>query len=157
MNGHLYFVCPTDCLESTIDKTFGEGNYFYSSLGNSFVLNQELVQQIGRVIKTNVISKITFVLSDKNQIVMDTMDSGTTMMIERMKPFYEELANHRYSYQFSEGRCSNQVTFLIERYLNCKLVLFKEIGAQFGLNDLNLNALIFDSKAKQFNEINLDF
>lgn len=157
MNGHLYFVCPTDFLEPMINKTFGERNYFYSSLGNSFILNQELVQQIGSIVQTNVISEITFVLSDKNKIVMDTIDSGATLMIERMKPFYEELANHRCNYQFSKEQYSNQVTFIIRQYLNCKLILLKEIGAQFGLDGLNFNALIFDSKARQFNEINLDF
>ena len=46
MQKHLFFVCPTDNLESVINFKFKHENYFLTSLGNSFEFNKDNVNEI---------------------------------------------------------------------------------------------------------------
>ncbi len=43
MQKRFFFICPTDCLEHTINTTFKYENYFYTSLGNSFNYNRKTI------------------------------------------------------------------------------------------------------------------
>ena len=40
MNETLFLICPTDCLEARINEQYNTVNYFYTSLGNSFNIDQ---------------------------------------------------------------------------------------------------------------------
>ena len=60
----LYFICPTDCLESTIQSTFHQENFFYSSLGNSVNFNECELNQAKQLICDKGIREISFILAD---------------------------------------------------------------------------------------------
>ena len=65
----LYFVCPTDCLERTLDKNRQE-NYYVTSLGNSVIFSEEMVEKINSFIESKGIKEITFVLSNNNRCMV---------------------------------------------------------------------------------------
>lgn len=52
MQKHLYFICPTDHLETVINNTFKQENYYCNSLGNSIKFDSEMVGQINVLIET---------------------------------------------------------------------------------------------------------
>ena len=63
MGKHLYFVCPTDNLETVIENHFQNKNYFLSSLGNSLGFSFEVVEEINSLIENKGITEINFVLA----------------------------------------------------------------------------------------------
>ncbi len=67
MQKHLYFICPTDYLETVIEASFLEENYFLTSLGNSLRLDSETLGEINGFIESKNINEITFVLSEDNR------------------------------------------------------------------------------------------
>lgn len=87
----LYLVCPTDCLESIINETFRQENYFYTSLGNSFCSDSKTLEYIRTFIQENHIKKICFVLSINNRIVLDGLGVQNFSAIEGLNSFYDEI------------------------------------------------------------------
>ncbi len=86
MRKHLFFICPTDYLETAINSSFNHENYFSSSLGNSVCFTADSLGQIIEFIRAENISEISFILSCDNQIVSESLKSdhsyfGVTGMI----------------------------------------------------------------------------
>lgn len=70
----LYFICPTDYLESIIRNTFKGESYFYSSLGNCITFDDSYhLGQIKYLIRSHSINNICFVLSHDNRILTDAI------------------------------------------------------------------------------------
>ena len=90
---HLYFTCPTDHLETTINKSFEHENYFLSTLGNSVSFSSEFVNEISSFIKANSINKITFILSDNNRIIRDDAKSDKYNNKIEVKNFLKLIKN----------------------------------------------------------------
>ena len=67
MHKHLYFVCPSDNLESLIDKKFPQENYFLSSLGSSISFNSDFIEEVNALIELKGINKISILDKKENK------------------------------------------------------------------------------------------
>ena len=70
MNASLFFLCPTDCLESIVNKIYKGENYFYNSLGNALTLDSTTLESIKRLVCRHNIKNIYLVLSEQNKIAL---------------------------------------------------------------------------------------
>ena len=95
MHKHLYFVCPSDNLESIIDKKFPQENYFLSSLGSSISFNSDFIEEVNALIESKDIEKITFVLSDDNKFVHDGIKNQNFSNINDLRKLYKNISDHK--------------------------------------------------------------
>ena len=51
MSNNLYFICPTDNLESIINSTFNEEKYYVTSLANSITFNHQFIKLTSNIIR----------------------------------------------------------------------------------------------------------
>jgi len=82
----FYFICPTDCLEYTINKRFKKENYFYTSLDNSFVYDAS---------KKHSIREIFFVLSLDNKIVAEAFNDNDFFYFGILNNFSKEIRKQK--------------------------------------------------------------
>lgn len=95
MQKSLYFICPTDCLETVINHRFKQKNYFYTSLGNSFNADNKTVERIQCVVQKHRIRKICFVLSNDNKIIEDALHHQDFSDMNGLRNFYAEISKQR--------------------------------------------------------------
>ena len=95
MHKHLYFVCPSDNLESLIDKKFPQENYFLSSLGGSISFNSDFIEEVNALIESKGIEKITFVLSEDNKFVHDGIKNQDFDNIHVLRKLYKNISDHK--------------------------------------------------------------
>ncbi len=119
MQKHLYFICPTDFLEPTINSTFKDTNYYYTSLGNSVVFDDLTTTQIKALIKKNNIRRITFVLSYDNSIVLDAHKNQYSG-IKGLNHFYNHITKQKERSKVLWQMCGNQFSVL-SSHLNTKI------------------------------------
>ncbi len=91
MRNCLFLLCPTDGLEPIIKNRFNHENYFYTSLGNSFIYDSKTIACIKEIINTHNIKAIYFVLSADNQIILDALGNQDFSDIRGLKNFYKEI------------------------------------------------------------------
>lgn len=91
MDTCFYLICPTDCLEYTINKRFKYENYFYTSLGNSFNYNDSTLEHIKTMLRKYTIKEIYFVLSIDNKIVLDALGTKEFSNIGALHNFYNDI------------------------------------------------------------------
>jgi len=122
----FYLICPTDCLENTINKTFNYVNYFYMSLGNSFNYDSKTLESINTIIKKNDIKEIYFVLSIDNKLVLDALGKKEFLKIGTLRNFYNEITiqKEHSKISFQKDNCQFAV---LSYYLNKKI---KELELQ---------------------------
>ncbi len=140
MNSRLYFICPTDCLESIIENTFHQENYFYSSLGNSVPFTQIELSQIMKLICSKGIREIYFILSDDNQIVSDAIDKQDFSNIRGLKKFYDQVILQKEHLEMS-WKTQNSQLLILSSFLNEKIEKLKN-----GLSDLMIGEITIKSK-----------
>ena len=152
MRKHLYFVCPTDHLETVINDQCNQENYYLTSLGNSVSFNSEFIGEINSLIEANRITEVTFILSDNNRIILDALNRQRFNNVRGLSSFYNIIGK--------EKRLTKKLwhTFdiqsqIISCYLNLKV---KEL--QFRLSScltdtVKVNGIIYCSKSKTFDEI----
>lgn len=121
MNASLFFLCPTDCLESIVNKNYSGKNYFYTSLGNNSSFDSILLESIRALICRHNIRNIYFVLSEKNKIVVDAMEGQTFPQIRGFKNLINTIIlNKRQSELF--WKTSDSVHLTLSYYLNQKII-----------------------------------
>jgi hypothetical protein len=153
MNGHLYFICPTDHLEPIIDKAFPGDNYFFASLGNSMIFDEDLCSVIGNLVELKGMQAITFILSDKNKVIYDALLHQDFSRFGRLKGMYDEITNHK-----EQSRCHGILDTQIQKlilpvHLDSKVKgLMMKIPAQ----NLNIDAVIYERVSRQFIEVDLN-
>ena len=153
MNGHLYFICPTDHLEPVINKVLQGDNYFFASLGNSLVFDEDLCSEIGNLVELKDIQSITFILSDKNKVIRDALLHQDFSRFGRLKGLYDEITNHK-----EQSRCHGvQDTQIQELILSVHLdSKVKELMTKMPAQDLNIDAKIYGRVSREFIEVNLN-
>ena len=155
MRKHLYFICPTDHLETAISNVFQQENYYLTSLGNSVTFNPEFVEEINLLIETNNISEITFALSDDNRIIMDALKIQDSNNVRDLKNFYdiiiEEKKRQEVLWQTFDVRIP-----IISYYLNLKITELKFQLNNWFTDMIKVNAKIYNRQKNTFNEINAD-
>ena len=112
MNASLFFLCPTDCLESIVNKNYKGKNYFYTCLGNNSSFDSILLESI---------RNIYFVLSEQNKIVVDAMEGQTLPQISGLQNLFNAIKlNKRQSKLF--WKTSDSVHPVLSYYLNQKII-----------------------------------
>jgi len=151
----LYLLCPTDCLEPIVNNTFKHENYFYYSLGNSFIVEDNTIECIERLIKKHNIKEISFVLSNNNHIVKDALGAQFFVKMRGLSSLYYEITKQKkYSEIFWDTDYSE--FSIISYYLNGKI---KELQLEFRNTfnyPLNINAKIYDRYNNAFRNIYSD-
>lgn len=155
MEKHLYFICPTDHLESVINKNFRRENYYCTSLGNSITFDSKTIEQINTLIETRQIREITFVLSHNNYIVSDALKNQDYSNVRGLDDFYDEIVSQK---QHSEAlwQTDHSQFLVLSYYLNKKI---REL--QFKLNSLlhipmKINGKIYNRREDTFKKIYAD-
>ena len=129
----LYFICPTDFLETVINATFSGDNYFLTSLGNSINLEENHVAEICELIEKRSIASISFILSDDNKFIQNTLNSQKACCPFKMKrPPWKDVKKRNESTR--PFFCPNSCTYpAIANYLDSRIkeldqVLSKNYG-----------------------------
>ena len=121
MNASLFLLCPTDCLESIINKKYKGKNYFYTSLGNTLTFDSTTLESIKGLVCRHNIRKIYFVLSEQNKIVIDAMGGQTFSQIRGLQNFNKAInLNKKQSELF--WKTSDSVFSTLSYYLNQKRI-----------------------------------
>lgn len=149
---YLNFVCPTDCLEITIEKRFRGDNYFFTSLGNSISFDYDTVDNIISLIKNKQITDINFILSDKNRILLDAIHYRNHKDMRGLGAFYHRildcLTNSNILYKHE-----NNLALTISYFLNDQINnLVSELKSDSFL-DIRIKGWIYHNKLSTFSDI----
>ena len=156
MKSHLYFVCPTDHLEPVIDVESEQRNFFYSSLGNTLVFNQDFASELGKLLLNRSIDSITFVLSNNNRIFLDAFYRQDYPEIKGMKSFYEDITHQKEQFRTMDIQVLDSELHILKRYLNLKVERLHDCLIDLGFDHLTIDASIFDASTRRFHKINLN-
>lgn len=152
MYRHLYFICPTDSLELTINRSFENNNYYYTSLGNSVVLDKDTASHIKQLILKHDIQEIVFVLSNNNPVVRDALENQYFNSIRGLNHFYNTIARRKDYSDIIWQKNSCPFTIL-SHYLNEKI---KELQIQLkslNLGQVRVSGKIYDQNKHTFDDI----
>jgi len=152
MSAHLYFICPTDFIESAINESFKGAHYFVTSLGNSIAFDLNKIEEITSFIKSQQIKHITFILADNNQIVLDAWTNRRHSDIHGIGTFYNKVTQKQSSLQnfWSKSVFGSPI---LASHLNMKI---KELKAQLNsdlLRTLHIDAKIFIRHLNAFSSL----
>ena len=140
MSKCLYMICPTDFMESAIDRSFDGQKYFYSSLGMSLAMDNDMLSDIVEVIQKYDIKEITFVLSEDNSIILDALNNQEFSTIRGLKESYDQI--HEYNYiALHNWRSYNPHFIFLSYYLNRKIEELHD-----ALRDLLTGPLVINGK-----------
>lgn len=140
MNKLLYFTCPTDRLELVINSKFKQENYYFTSLGNSTLFDDDLLKQLKKIILSKEINKISFVLSNDNQILADALGSQNYSTISGLNSFYCQIKIYKENAKALWQERYKQL-LVLSYHLNNKINELKS-----GLNNMFTNELLINGK-----------
>ena len=152
MHRHLYFICPTDYIETVINNHFPQENYYLTSLGNSVNFNPRFVEEIDLLIETKQISEITFVLSDNNKLVQDALKNQDFKNVKGLKSFYDAIIEQQKRTKAVWQASDIQIS-IISYYLDLKI---RELQTQLSnrfIDGVKISAKIYYKQKNVFNEI----
>lgn len=152
MYKRLCLVCPTDCLESIIDKKFRSKNYFYTSLGNSLVFDHSTMRQIEQLVKKYGINEILFVLSCENRIILDGLKHQHFSVIRGLNNLYEELILHKKRSEIMKYHGDKQF-LMLSYYLNRKITQLQIQLNNLLLRPIEVTGKIYKGKQCAFNNV----
>lgn len=155
MQNNLFLLCPTDCLEPIINKRFGYKNYFYVSLGNSFVYNMETLKSIKELILKHHIQEIQFVLSKDNQIVLDALENKDFSNIGALNNFYREIGKEK-EHSKKTFKSTNPQFTILSYYLNKKIKELKLQLTNLSNQPIKITGKIYNRDYKTFTNIYSD-
>ncbi|WP_425075632.1 hypothetical protein [Psychroserpens sp. S379A] len=151
MSKNLFFLCPTDCLESVINNAFKNENYFYTSLGNSVTSDIKTVEHIKKLIIKYNIDNLYFVLSDHNQIILDALGRQLFLDTRGLNDTYKQLVIQK-QYTDELWRKENHQFVVLSYFLNKKVKAFQDV-----LNiDVTISGKIFKKRENMFRNIYSD-
>jgi len=148
----LYFICPTDYLESIIEGRFQQKKYFYSSLGNSVTFGEHELRQIMKLIKTKNIREISFILADDNRIVLDALGNKDFSYITGLNNFYDQVIMQR-AYLEMSWKIRNPQFFMLSYFLNNKIEELRKGLSDSMIDHITINAKIYRKKDDKFDEL----
>ena len=155
MQKQLYFTCPTDCLETIINRTFQQENYYYSSLGNSIKFNRSVIRQLTKLIQEKNILTIEFILSNDNRIVLDGLGNQDYLYVRGLSKFYQQIIRQKKSSEISWQSMDTQ-SLILSYYLNKKINELKSKLKDTLEHQLRISAKIYNRQEEIFTEIYSD-
>ena len=145
-----------DHLEPVVNSVLKGENYFYTSLGNSLVFDADLMSNICTLIESKLITDISFVLADNNKVVTDAFYKKDFSRIKWLKSFYETISIHKEESKAFDHHLINPLKLVLARHLTTKVSVLKKHLASSGLIHINIDAMIFKTESKCFDDINLN-
>ena len=149
MNETLFLVCPSDCLEARINEQFNTVNYFYTSLGNSFNIDQGSLKNIQELITNHSIKNIYFVLSSDNRFILDALKGQFSYETGSLESFYKEII-HQKIISEKTWYTDNNEHLIISHFLNKKINLLHEELANIDKNTFQIKGLVYDKYKNSF-------
>ncbi len=155
LQGHLYFVCPTDNMETLVNNNFDQDNYYVTSLGNSIPFDMSLIEEISALIEVKRIRNITFVLSNENRLLIDAIEHQTYTGLQGLDDFYSLIG--RYTKDFTKMWRTNDLhTQVLSFYLDMKTNELRSKLNSWLANELTIDAKIYDTQSHIFNNISVN-
>lgn len=152
MQRHLFFICPTDHLETVINDAFKQENYYFTSLANSVAFGSESARQINGLIEKNRITEITFVLSDDNHIIKDALKTQVFLKVRGLKQFYNEISSQKNRLK-QLWQPSDLGIPVLSHYLFLKVKDLQENLSPWLVPQIQVNAKIYSSKKNTFRAV----
>lgn len=152
MHRHLYFVCPTDHIETVINNHFPQDNYYLTSLGNSVNLNSCFIEEINLLMETKQINEITFVLSDNNKMILDALKSQDFKNVRGLKKFYDVIVEQKKRIKAIWLESDIQIS-IISYYLDLKIRELQTQLSNRSTDVVKISAKIYNGQKNVFNEI----
>jgi len=149
MNESLFLICPTDCLEARINEQYTTVNYFYTSLGNSFNIDQMSLKNIQELINNHSIKNIYFVLSSDNRFILDALEGHFIFKDKRLASFYKEIYEHKYLSK-KTWITDNNEHLIISHFLHKNIEQLDQKLHSITTYPLTIKGLIFDSLNNNF-------
>lgn len=155
MEKHLYFICPTDKLETKINSIYKQENYYCSSLANSITFDSTIMEDINSIIERKNIKEITFILSSENEIISDVLSEQNLIQINGLSKFYY-FVNKEMKYTKVFLPIYHNSTTLISSHLKKKISELQNNISCWLKHDLKINAKIYYKANNKFRDINDD-
>ncbi|MEM8909599.1 MAG: hypothetical protein AAGD05_17255, partial [Bacteroidota bacterium] len=149
-------ICPTDCLESTINGAFKEENYYCSSLGNSITFDHQMLSKTKKLIRTKNIDHISFILSSDNSIVLDALGNQDFISIRGLNHFYTQV-NWQKKQATLSWKAKNNPHLILSYYLNYKIKELKDGLKEPALEQLKIDGKIYHKQENIFRNIYSEF
>ena len=149
MNETLFLVCPSDCLEARINERYNTINYFYTSLGNSFNIDQVSLKNVQELINNHSIKNIYFVLSSDNRFILDALERHSIFIDKRIASFYKEIYEHKYLSK-KTWITDKEEHLIISHFLNKNIEQLDQKLHSITTYPLTIKGLIFDSLNNNF-------
>jgi len=149
MPGHLFFICPTDVLESVVNASFNEESYFLTSLGNSIAFTEETISAINYLIKERDIDEVSFVLCDDNKFIRDALGKRELSSVSGMGNFYREIDKERFLCKVAWNAADDQV-LISSNYLIHRV---NELSNRLESSEILVNAKVFNRKEERFHQV----
>ena len=155
MSKRLFFICPTDFLETLINQTFEGENYFVTSLGNSVAFDIDQVTEIQALIEAKGIKEINFILSDDNRIVLDAFGNQEFSNIKGLSNFYDQITVQK-KYSLFLWQTDDLCNTILSNHLNHKIRELQLKLSHWFVGGIKLNIKIFCRQKQIFSEIHND-
>jgi len=155
MPKHLFFLCPTDHLESVIHQACTQEKVFCTSLGNSIEFDTDMLLHLQAWIQEKNIDQISFILSCDNAIILDALRGQEYAHTHGLNRFYDQLARQK---EYTEGlwQSCDHSYLLISQHLNQKVTELKKGLGNFLLPPLTIQGKIFNRNTETFSKIYSD-
>ncbi|PQB05713.1 hypothetical protein [Aureitalea marina] len=148
MPKRLFFICPTDHLETPINEGFQGKNYFVTSLGNSIVLESAVMEEINALIEVEGIREIYFVLSKENRIVQDALNDQKYINTKGIDRFYEGMDMRK---ELSKN-WFEKAPFLFDHLAEKMIELNSKISGWL-VDEVEIGAYFFDRDTSSFIDV----
>ncbi|CAL2091132.1 hypothetical protein [Tenacibaculum sp. 190524A05c] len=151
----LYFICPTDALESVINNSFNSENYYYTSLGNSINLNDRVIASLEDLIVDKRISEISIIIANDNRIIRDAVEDKSFSELNGLDGFYETIEIQRnflnVFWQINTGKDT-----LLNNFIRNKIKEIQDVLNKLFLNPVKVSGKIYQKRESIFTDIKLD-
>ena len=152
MFNKLYFICPTDNIESIINSKLNDNNFYITSLANSITFNYDFIKELYSIIEFKKISEITFVLSDDNKLINDALENNEFKNIRALDRLNLKISTHKKFFK-KDSNISEIRHELISYLLNQKKNELKNITDSSDLA-FNINVMVYNKKVNAFSKVN---
>ena len=152
MVNQLYFICPTDGIESKINGKFDHENYFVSSVGLSFSFNSEFLDELFKLIIEKNIDRVTFVLSDQNKIVTEIIDGKDYSIIQELNKSKSQV-HKEFQAKKMHWSSDDLILPIIAKFLESRAQDLKSKLIGWSLPNIKVETKIYRSNTNQFSNL----
>ena len=151
MDKRLFLVCPTDCLEGIINQKFKSINFFYTSVGNSFCIDNKTIDNIKELAFRQGIKNIDFVLSLNNTFISNTSFQKIKLKDEILNRYQQEIKDKKEQVKIIDQEGKNQ-HLLLSYILNDKIKQLEYQLADY-IKKIKIGAKVYNRDTNDFLDV----